>query len=113
MRKTEASPMRTLDLSILRTLIAVAESGSFALAARSESAVSLQLKRLDEQVGRPMFRRVGRNMELTEVGNVMLSYARRMIELNDQALDAASGAQLGGKVVLGVPADFRRPGFRR
>ena len=101
--------MQTLDLSIMRTLTAVVETGSFARAARlvgrSESAVSLQMKRLEEQLGEAVFLRTGRSMTLTEVGGTLLGYAQRLLDLNDQALTAASGASLEGRVSLGVPHD--------
>jgi len=102
--------MRSLDISLLRTLVAVDQHGSFARAAnhvgRSESAVSLQLKRLELQVGCPLFHRAGRGMALTETGQTLLGYAKRMIELNDQALTASSGKTVEGAVRLGVPTDF-------
>jgi DNA-binding transcriptional LysR family regulator len=102
--------MRSLDISLLRTLVAVDRHGSFARAAdhigRSESAVSLQLKRLERQIGSPLFHRAGRSMALTEAGQTLLGYAKRMIELNDEALTASSGKTTEGVVRLGVPADF-------
>jgi DNA-binding transcriptional LysR family regulator len=101
---------RNLDVALLRTLLAVSELGSFARAAdrvgRSESAVSLQLKKLEGQIGRPLFHRVGRGVALTDAGAVLLTYARRMIELNDETLTAAAGASIEGSVRLGVPQDF-------
>jgi DNA-binding transcriptional LysR family regulator len=101
--------VQTLDLSIMRTLKAVVETGSFARAARlvgrSESAVSLQMKRLEEQLGEAVFLRTGMSMTLTEVGETLLGYAQRLLDLNDQALTAASSASLEGRVSLGVPHD--------
>lgn len=101
---------RNLDMAVLRTLVAVSELGSFARASvrigRSESAVSLQLKKLEEQIGRPLFRRDGRGVALTDTGEVMLTYARRLIELNDESVTAAAGASIEGLVRLGVPQDF-------
>ena len=103
-------PARNLDVALLRTLIAVSELGSFARAAsrigRSESAVSLQLKKLEEQIGRPLFHRVGRGVALTDAGEVLSTYGRRLIELNDETLAAAAGASIEGSVRLGVPQDF-------
>jgi DNA-binding transcriptional LysR family regulator len=94
----------------LRTLVAVERGGSFARAAervgRSESAVSLQLKRVEEQIGQPLFHRAGRNMVLTEAGERMLAYAERLIALNDEAVGATVRPRLDGIVRLGVPADF-------
>jgi DNA-binding transcriptional LysR family regulator len=98
------------DIAVLRTLLAVDELGSFARAAarvgRSESAVSLQLRRLEKQVGFPLFQRVGRNMTLTDAGDALLRDARRLIELNDEAFSALPGASIAGTVRLGVPPDF-------
>jgi len=99
-----------LDLSVLRTLVAVERNGSFARAAeqvgRSESAVSLQLKKLEEQLGQLLFRRSGRAMALTADGDRLLAYAKRLIALNDEAVGAAASPRLDGIVRLGVPADF-------
>jgi DNA-binding transcriptional LysR family regulator len=102
--------MRTLDLVVLRTFIAIVEAGTLAAAAlrvgRSESAVSLQLKKLEETIREPLFDRSGRKLILTEVGTTTLSYARRLLDLNDEALQAAQAYGLDGKVSLGVPQDF-------
>jgi DNA-binding transcriptional LysR family regulator len=98
------------DIAVLRTLLAVDELGSFARAAarigRSESAVSLQLKRLEEQVGFPLFQRVGRNMTVTDAGDALIRNARRLVELNDEAFSTLPGASIAGTVRLGVPPDF-------
>jgi DNA-binding transcriptional LysR family regulator len=99
-----------LDVSLLRTLVAVQQSGSFARAAervgRSESAVSLQLKRLEERIGQKLFRRAGRVMVLTDAGERMLAYAQRLVALNDEAVIAVAKPRPGGAVRLGVPPDF-------
>lgn len=104
-----ASQQPNFDIAVLRTLIAVDELGSFARAAakvgRSESAVSLQLKRLEEQVGFPLFQRVGRTMTLTDAGDALIRNARRLVELNDEAFSALPGASMAGTVRLGVPPD--------
>ena len=101
--------MQTLDLSVMRTLTAVVETGSFARAARlvgrSESAVSLQMKRLEEQIGEAVFLRTGRNMVLTGAGTTLLGYAQRLLELNNEALTAASTTSPERRIVLGVPHD--------
>jgi len=115
--------MQTLDLAVLRTLVAVVESGSFAAAARrvgrSESAVSLQLKRLEEQIGEAVFVRNGKQMTLTGAGARLVGYARRLLDLNDEAL-AVSEKSIDGTVTLGVPHDVAETwlpavicGFRR
>ncbi len=108
--RNSGNMMVNFDLSVLRTLVSVERDGSFARAAarvgRSESAVSLQLKRLEEQIGQKLFRRAGRGMVLTEVGERMLGYAKSLIALNDEAVGATARPRLDGTVRLGVPPDF-------
>ena len=100
----------TFDLDVMRSFVAGVELGSFAKAAerlgRSTSAVSAQLKKLEDQAGTPLLRKAGRGMVLTEVGEVMLGYARRLLELNDEAASAVRGVQLEGRVRLGLQEDF-------
>jgi DNA-binding transcriptional LysR family regulator len=99
-----------LDLDVLRSFATGMELGSFARAAerlgRSTSAVSAQLKKLEDQAGTPLLRKAGRGMALTEAGEVMLGYARRLLDLNDEAVTAIRGAQLEGRVRLGLQEDF-------
>jgi DNA-binding transcriptional LysR family regulator len=98
------------DLDALRSFAAGMELGSFAKAAdrlgRSTSAVSAQLKKLEDQAGIPLLRKSGRGMALTDAGEVMLGYARRMLELNDEAAMAVGAAGLEGAVRLGLQEDF-------
>jgi DNA-binding transcriptional LysR family regulator len=98
------------DLDVLRSFVLGMELGSFAKAAdrlgRSTSAVSAQLKKLEEQAGTPILRRQGRGMALTEAGETMLAYARRLLELNDEAAAALQGAELEGWIRLGLQEDF-------
>lgn len=100
----------TFDLEALRTLSVGMQLGSFAKAAerlsRSTSAVSAQLRKLEEQAGTPILRKCGRGLVLTEAGELLLSYARRMLELNDEACMALGGADLAGRVRLGLQEDF-------
>jgi len=102
--------LANLDMDVLRTLAVAMDLGGFSKAAerlgRSQSAVSLQMRRLEERVGRPLFRREGRGLALTDAGDVVLSYARQILELNDQAVAAARGIAIGGCVRFGVPQDF-------
>jgi DNA-binding transcriptional LysR family regulator len=99
----------TLDLSNLRTLLAVVDEGSFARAAeqvhRTQSAVSMQIKRLEDSVGKALFERVGRRSELTPEGVALTDYARRILRLHDEALMAVSRPEVSGAVRLGVPDD--------
>jgi DNA-binding transcriptional LysR family regulator len=100
----------TFDLDVLRSFVTGVEQGSFARAAgrlgRSTSAVSAQLKKLEEQAGAPVLKKSGRGLALTEAGEIMLGYARRLIELNDEAAAALQGPQLEGPVRLGLQQDF-------
>lgn len=99
-----------LDMDVLRTLAIAGELGSFRRAAhrvgRSQSAVSQQLRRLEEQVGERLFRKHGRGMIPTEAGDVMLAYARRILGLNDEAIAAVRGHAIEGLVRFGLPSDF-------
>nr|WP_315846639.1 LysR substrate-binding domain-containing protein [uncultured Achromobacter sp.] len=100
----------TFDLDVLRSFVAGVDLGSFGRAAdrlgRSTSAVSAQLKKLEEQAGVPLLRKEGRGLALTEAGDTMLAYARRLLALNDQASRAVRGAELEGRVRLGLQEDF-------
>jgi DNA-binding transcriptional LysR family regulator len=99
-----------IDVDHLRTFIAIAETGSFTRAAdlvhKTQSAVSMQMKRLEERIGRPIFERDGRASKLTEDGERLLDYARRIIKLNVEALAAFGDDDLSGRVRLGVPDDY-------
>jgi len=99
-----------IDVDQLRTFIAIAETGSFTRAAdvvhKTQSAVSMQMKRLEERLARPIFSRDGRASRLTEDGERLLGYARRIVKLNVEALAAFSDAELTGRVRLGVPDDY-------
>ena len=99
-----------LDLDVLRSFVTGLELGSFAKAAdrlgRSTSALSAQLKKLEDQVGVPVLRKSGRGLALTPTGEVVLSYARRLLELNDEAVVAVRGSTLSGVVRIGFQEDF-------
>ena len=98
------------DVAALRSFVTGMDLGSFAKAAdrvgRSTSAVSAQIRKLEEQVGAPLFRKAGRGLGPTDAGEVMLRYARRLVELNDEAIAAARGTDLEGWVRLGLQEDF-------
>lgn len=99
-----------IDIDQLRTFIAIAETGSFTKAAdvvnKTQSAVSMQMKRLEERLERPIFARDGRASKLTEDGSRLLDYARRMVKLNMETIAAFSNEGLSGRVRLGVPDDY-------
>ena len=98
-----------LDMDLARTFVAIAEAGNFSRAAervhRSASAISLQVKKLEELVGRELFRRDARSVELTPDGEVFLGYARRLLKLNDEAFTRFLVPSCEGTVRLGVPND--------
>jgi DNA-binding transcriptional LysR family regulator len=89
-----------IDVDQLRTFIAIVETGSFTKAAevvnKTQSAVSMQMKRLEERIERPIFARDGRASKLTEDGQRLLDYARRIVKLNVETLAAFSDAELSG-----------------
>ena len=98
------------DIDLLRTFVTGVELGSFARAAdrlgRSPSAVSLHLRRLEDQAKRPLLHKRGRGLVPTEAGEVLLGYARRLLALNDEAMDTLREESVAGTVRLGVPQDF-------
>ncbi|MDB5765642.1 MAG: putative LysR family transcriptional regulator, partial [Collimonas fungivorans] len=100
----------SFDLDVLRTFTTGIDLGSYAKAAdrlgRSTSAVSAQLKKLEEQAGAPIFRKAGRGLALTESGEILLGYARRLLDLNDETASAVRGVELEGEVKLGLQEDF-------
>jgi DNA-binding transcriptional LysR family regulator len=99
-----------LDVDQLKAFIAIADTGSFTRAAevvhKTQSAVSMQMKRLEERVGRPIFERDGRSSKLTDHGERLLDYARRIVRLNLEALSAFAEAELAGRISLGLPDDY-------
>jgi DNA-binding transcriptional LysR family regulator len=99
-----------LDIDQLRTFVAIAETGSFTRAAdvvhKTQSAVSMQMKRLEERIGKPIFERDGRSSKLTVEGERLLDYARRIVRLNSEAIMSVAGPSLSGGVKLGVPDDY-------
>jgi DNA-binding transcriptional LysR family regulator len=101
---------RVFDVDVLRTFVAIAEHGSFTRAAdavhKTQSAVSMQMKRLEDMVQKPLFARSGRNNRLTVHGDHLLEYARRMVQINNEALTALGEPELSGLVRIGTPDDY-------
>lgn len=99
-----------LDLDQLATFIAIADTGSFTRAAeevhRTQSAVSMQMRRLEERIGKPLFQKDGRINRLTEEGERLLTYARRLLRLNRETLAAFDDASLEGHIRIGTPDDY-------
>ncbi len=102
-------PMPLLELDVLRTFVAIADTGSFSTAAsivfRTPSAVSMQIKKLEETLGRPMFFRDARSVSLTTDGTMLLSYARRLLALNREAVSQFVTPEISGVVRFGSPDD--------
>ena len=99
-----------LDVDLLRTFIAIADTGSFSKAGqevfKSQSAVSMQMKRLEETVSKSLFVRDGRINRLTADGEHLLDYARRIVRLSDEAMQAFTEPDCAGVVRLGTPDDY-------
>ena len=99
-----------LELDLLKTFTAIVDTGSFKGAAelvlRTPSAISMQVKKLEDIVGRPLFIRDARSVNLTQDGEVLLAYARRLLSLSDEALGHFRKPQMEGVVSLGAPDDY-------
>lgn len=104
---------RNLDLSALRSFVTVADVGGVTRAAGylnlTQSAVSMQIKRLEDSLGLTLFLRAARKLALSPEGEQLISYARRMLALNDEALAQLSAACCVGEIRLGVPHDVVYP----
>ncbi len=104
--------MQSKDFQIdwLRTFVAVVDTGSVTAAARqvarSQSAVSMQLKKLEDSIGRALLTRGPRQMTLTPTGYDLLGHARRLLEIHDVAVRTLHGGGVSGRVSLGVPDDY-------
>lgn len=103
-------PLPLLELDVLRTFVAIADTGSFTAAAnavfRTPSAVSMQIKKLEEILGRAVFARDARSVRLTHDGELLLGYARRMLAVNREAVSKFIVPDITGVVRLGSPDDF-------
>ncbi len=105
--------IRNLDTASLRSFAAVAETGGVTRAAArlnlTQSAVSMQIKRLEQLLGAELFDRGPRSMTLTDAGEQLLSYARRIVALNDEAWARMTSEEWEGALTLGVPHDIVYP----
>jgi DNA-binding transcriptional LysR family regulator len=99
-----------LPTNLLRSFVAIVDTGSMLSATEqvfvTQSALSLQIKRLEELVQRPLFTRVGRRLALTSAGEVLLDYARRVLRLHDEAIAAVISGHFVGPVRVGMVQDF-------
>ncbi|MEZ5796699.1 MAG: LysR family transcriptional regulator [Paracoccaceae bacterium] len=104
---------RNLDLTALRAFVTVADTGGVTKAAGflnlTQSAVSMQIKRLEEALGQTLFLRAARRLALSAEGEQLLSYGRRMLALNDEALSRMGLGVFDGSIRLGVPHDVVYP----
>jgi len=105
--------MRNLDMTTLRSFVAVADQGGVTRAALmlnlTQSAVSMQLKRLEDLLGLGLLDRTGRRIGLTPSGEQMLGYARRLVALNDEVVGRLTDQVWEGEVTFGVPHDIIHP----
>lgn len=99
-----------LPTTLLRSFVAIVDTGSMLNAAEqvyvTQSALSLQIKRLEELVQQPLFTREGRRLALTQAGDVLLDYSRRVLSLHDEALAAIRVGNFAGPVRVGMVQDF-------
>jgi len=104
---------RNLDITALRSFVTVADAGGVTKAAGvlnlTQSAVSMQLKRLEDGLGLALLDRSARQIGVTAQGEQLLSYARRMLALNDEAYQMLTGQDYAGEITLGVPHDIIYP----
>lgn len=102
-----------LDLDLLRSFVAVVDSGSFSHAAlrigRSQSAVSMQIQKLEALIGKPLLERGGKRVTPNSAGTDLLVHARRLLRLSDEAWASVTRPHVTGKVRLGVPESYAVP----
>lgn len=104
---------RNLDLTSLRSFVAIVDAGGVTRAAGflnlTQSAVSMQIKRLEDVLGTQLLDRSARQVGLTASGEQLLGYARRMLSLNDEVFGRLTKTQYEGEIILGVPHDIVYP----
>jgi DNA-binding transcriptional LysR family regulator len=102
-----------LDLATLRSFINIAESGSMTRAAArlfmTQSAISMQIKRLEASLGLVVFERTAAGMVTTNAGEQLLGYALRLLDINDEAVGRLTSVDYAGKLRLGIPSDIIYP----
>jgi len=103
-------PIRSLDIDLLRTFVTIADAGNFTRAAerlgRTQSTISLQVKRLEEALGKQILERNAQRVRVTAEGETVLGYARQILRLNDEVVSRVQEPELEGLVRLGTPEDF-------
>lgn len=106
-----------LELELLNTFVTVVREGGFKGAAtrlfRSQAAVSMQIKRLEEQLGTQLLLRNNQGIRLTAEGEILLAYTERLLRLNNETLNALRQAPVQGSVHFGIPTDYTRTFLNR
>jgi len=104
------TPLPPFDLDLLRTFVTIVDCGGFTRAAerlgRTQSTISLQIKRLEDGLGRRVFEREGRGIVLTPGGEILLASARRLLQMANETCARLTEPDVGGTVRLGTPEDF-------
>jgi DNA-binding transcriptional LysR family regulator len=99
-----------LDVDLLKTFLAIADTGSFTKAAeevhKTQSAISMQMKRLEELLGVPLFAKDGRMSRFTPDGERLVDYARRIVSFNDEVVSVFTKPELTGTIRFGTPDDY-------
>jgi DNA-binding transcriptional LysR family regulator len=99
-----------LDVDLLKTFLAIADNGSFTRAAeevhKTQSAISMQMKRLEELLGVPLFAKDGRMSRFTPDGERLVDYARRIVAFNDEVVSVFTKPELTGTIRFGTPDDY-------
>jgi len=99
-----------LDIEALRSFIAFVDTGSFTRAAkqtfRTQGAISMQMKKLEDEAGQQLFEKKGRNLQLTEHGRTLTAYARRILAMHDEALTQLTAASPQPPLRIGCPDDY-------
>ncbi len=118
--RSDTAQTPLLELDLLKTLVAIADTGNFSAAAeavfRTPSAVSMQVKRIEETLGRPIFTRDSRSVEVTADGEVLIEHGRRLLALNRKMVAHFIKPEVTGRVALGAPddvAEFYLPAMLR
>jgi len=105
-----SQPLMNLQTDLLRTFVSIVDLGSFTKAGaalgRTQPATSLQMRRLEVLVGQPLLRQHGRSFQLTPDGEILLSYARDILRLNDDAAAFFNRAKYSGVLRVGLPSDY-------
>lgn len=101
---------RAIPIEFLKSFLVLLENHSFSQTAvevgRSQSAISLQIKRLEEVAGTPILTSSGKSLSLTQQGQILYEYAKQIVQLNDECINRLDGNLLVGKIRIGIPSDF-------